>query len=331
MLEILAASAASLAASLAATPALVRLLRRRGVTAPDLHKPGLPRVASPGGPALIAALAIGLCCAYAVSPDPVLPAVLLSATAGFAVGYVDDRRVTPGWFKPAALAGAAAPLLLMGAYDHSLSFPVFGAVNIPVLYVGVAAAAVSISGNTVNSIDIFNGLASGFVAIAGTALTAGIVIIESAGPSPQYGAAAASAALTLAAAGFYRHHRFPSSVFPGNSGALALGTAYGAVAVASGAEVVAAVAVLPAMLNSFLYVASVRRLAEHRDVARPVRLGGDSKLHDTGDARAPMTLARLMLSRRPMGEKEAAGAILRLAAFSGALAVLTALIQGWLA
>lgn len=330
MLEILAASAASAAVSLAATPPLVRLLRRRGSTAPDLHKPGLPQVASPGGPALMAALAAGMCAAYALSPSAHVLAVLASALAGFAVGCVDDRRVTPGWFKPAALAGAAAPLLLAGAYDHSLVFPLFGAVSIPVLYAGVAAAAVSVSGNTVNSIDIFNGLASRFVAIAGGALTAGILIIESASPSPQYGAAAAGAALTFAAVGFYRYHRFPSSVFPGNSGALALGTAYGAVAVAGGAEVVAAVAALPAVLNSFLYLASVRRLAEHRGVARPVKLGADSKLRDAGDERAPMTLARLLLSRRPMTEQEASGAVLRLAAFSGVLAVATAAMQGWL-
>ncbi len=328
MLEILAASAASLAVSLAATPPLIRALRRRGSTAPDLHKPGRPQVASPGGPALLAGIAAGLCAAYLFSPGPDLLAVLLTAAAGFAVGYVDDRKVTPGWFKPAALAGAAAPLLLLGAYDHSLAFPLFGPVSIPVLYAGVAVAAVSVSGNTVNSIDIFNGLASGFVAIAGAALTAGILVVESLGPSPEYGAAAAGAALTFAALGFRRYHRFPSSVFPGNSGALALGAAYGAVAVAGGAEVIAAVAALPAVLNSFLYLASVRRLAEHRDVARPVRLGQDSKLHDTRDALAPMTLARLILSRRPMGEKEAAGAILRLAAFSGALAVITALLQG---
>lgn len=331
MLEMLAAAAASLAASLALTPPLVKLLRRRGCTVPDLHKRGRPPVASPGGPALLAALAAGLCAAYALSPDPALPAVLLAALGGFAVGYVDDRRVTPGWFKPAALACAAAPLLALGAYDHSLAFPVFGSVSIPVLYVGVAAAAVSISGNTVNSIDIFNGLASGFVAVAGAALTAGIVIVESMGPSPEYGAAAAGAALTLAALGFRRYHRFPSSVFPGNSGALTLGAAYGAVAVAGGAEVIAAVAALPAVLNSFLYLASVRRLAEHREVARPVRLGADSKLYDTKDALAPMTLARLMLSANPMGERQAARAILRLAAFSGALAVLTALLQGWFA
>ena len=331
MLEIAAASAASLAASLAATPPLMRLLRKRGITVPDLHKPGLPRVASPGGPALMAALAAGMCAAYVFSPDIRVLAVLISAAAGFAVGCIDDRRVMPGWFKPAALAGAAAPLLLMGAYDHSLVFPVFGAVNVPVLYVGVAVVAVSVSGNAINSIDIFNGLASRFVAIAGAALTAGIVIIESASPSPEYGPAAAGAALVFAALGFSRYHRFPSLIFPGNSGALVLGTAYGAVAVAGGAEIVAAVALLPAILNSFLYLASVRRLAEHRSVARPVRLGSDSKLYDARDARAPMTLARLILSRQPMGEKEAANAILRLAIFSGALAVLTAALQGWLA
>lgn len=331
MLEIAAASAVSLAASLAATPPLIHLLRKRGITVPDLHKSGLPRVASPGGPALMVALAVGMCAAYIFSPDIHVLAVLISAAAGFAVGCIDDRRVMPGWFKPVALAGAAAPLLLMGAYDHSLAFPVFGAVNVPVLYVGVAMVAVSVSGNAINSIDIFNGLASRFVAIAGAALTAGIVIIESTNSSPEYGPAAAGAALVFTALGFSRYHRFPSLIFPGNSGALVLGTAYGAVAITGGAEIVAAVALLPAILNSFLYLASVRRLAEHRSVARPVRLGSDSKLYDTRDARAPMTLARLILSRKPMGERETANAILRLAAFSGALAVFTAALQGWLA
>ena len=58
-------------------------------------------------------------------------AILITTSAAFAIGYVDDRKVMGGWFKPATLAIAAIPIILLGAYDTDLAFPLFGTVQIP--------------------------------------------------------------------------------------------------------------------------------------------------------------------------------------------------------
>ena len=42
-----------------------------------------------------------------------------------------------GWFKPVTLAIAALPIIFLGAYDSDLAFPLFGDVQIPLLYLGL--------------------------------------------------------------------------------------------------------------------------------------------------------------------------------------------------
>ena len=87
-------------------------------------------------------------------------AVIVVSILGFTVGIIDDRKVMGGWFKPVALAFCAAPILLLGAYDSNLDFPLFGSVKIPSLYMALIVFMIPITGNTINSIDILNGLSS---------------------------------------------------------------------------------------------------------------------------------------------------------------------------
>ena len=76
-----------------------------------------------------------------------------------------------GWFKPVALAIAAIPTIALGAYETDLAFPLFGDVQIPVLYLGLIILMIPITGNTINSIDVLNGVASGFMVIASFSLS----------------------------------------------------------------------------------------------------------------------------------------------------------------
>lgn len=314
-----AASAAAFLAVYLMTPPLTRLLNSRGMAVPDIAKPGGVMVARPGGISIIAGIVSGGAVFYALLPIPEVPAVLGTAVGAFLVGYVDDRRVMGGWFKPVMLGIAAAPILLFGAYDTDLAFPIFGDVHIPVLYLAVIVITVSLTGNTINSIDVVNGAASGFMVIATFALAACLFVMQS------YEVAALSLVLGFASLAFYRYHRLPSSIFPGDSGALAFGSTYGALAIVGGAEVAAAVALLPAVVNSFLFLSSVKAVKEHRQVkGRPVELTKDYKMRATRDPRAAVTLVRLLLAGGPMTEGQVCRAILKLAAFAGALAVATA-------
>jgi len=305
------------------TPVLTRYLAAKNATVPDRHKrPGVT-VARPGGPAIIAGILASEGVLYLFAPSASILAIMATSLLAFVVGIVDDMRVMGGWFKPLALVGAAVPIILLGAYETNLAFPLFGEVQIPLLYLGIIALMIPITGNTINSIDVLNGVASGFMAIAGAALTISLIIMQ------NYEVAAASAPLVFVSLAFYRFHRLPSRIFPGDSGALAFGAMYGVIAIVGEVEIIAAIALLPAVINSFLFLASVRRIVEHREIkAKPVSVTDELKLEATKDPAAPVTLVRIIVSRHPMSERQVAFVIFRLAVFAGALAVISALLMG---
>lgn len=308
--------------ALALMPLLIRALVTRNIVVPDVHKEKGTNVARPAGPAILAGFVAGELALYAMLPSDALIAVILATGAAFVVGLVDDIRTMGGWFKPVALVGAAIPILVIGVYDTNLAFPFFGTVQIPILYVGVVVAMMVIMGNTLNSIDVLNGIASAFMAIAGAALAISLCIMG------RHDVALACVPIIAVSLALYHYHKNPSRIFPGDSGALALGCMYGGVAIIGGVEVIAAIIMLPAILNSFLFLSSVRRVVEHRKLgARPTRMRDDQRLEATDDPRAPVTLVRLLLLSGPMSEQQLTRAVLRLAAFSACLGIATTIVS----
>jgi UDP-N-acetylglucosamine--dolichyl-phosphate N-acetylglucosaminephosphotransferase len=251
-------------------------------------------------------------------------AILVTTVIAFAVGYIDDKRVMPGWFKPIALLAAAIPLATMHYLDADgdYLYLIFGSAYIPLLYIPLIFVIIPITGNTINSIDVLNGVASGFMIIATIPLLASIAIF---GDPVVFMAALPLLFSTIA---FYKYHKFPSRIFPGDTGTLLLGSMYGALAIAGRSEIVGVIALLPAVMNSFLFLASVKRIVEHRQVkARPTTLMDDFKLAASKDKAAPATLVRLILADGPLGEKEIGYQIFKLAGFTALLAFASIAIQ----
>ena len=305
------------------TPKLIVFLEQRNLAVKDVNKRGDVMVARPGGISIIAGIIASELTLYAFLPLTEILAVTITTFGAFAAGYIDDRRVMGGWFKPIALAVVSLPIILLGTYDTGLAFPLFGTVQIPVLYIGLIVAMIVITGNTINSIDVLNGVASSFMVVASFTLTVCLFVVQ------NYEVAIISLPLGLVSLAFYRYHKNPSRIFPGDSGALALGGMYGAIAIVGGVEVIAAVALLPAIINSFLFLASVKKIVEHRQLkVKPVEHTADFKLKATNQ-NTRVTLLRLILAiSGPLTESQACYAILRLAIFSGVLAVITAFMMG---
>ena len=93
-------------------------------------------------------------------------------------------------------------------------------------------------------------------------------------------------------------------------------------------EIVAAIALLPAVINSFLFLSSMRRIVEHRQIKeKPVTLTDDFKLKATSEKKAPITLVRLILVGGPLSEKQVGHTIFKLAIFSGILAIISAIMM----
>ena len=304
------------------TPFLIKALEKRNLTVKDYNRVGGAMVPRPGGPSIMTGILTSELVLYVFFPTVEIIAILVTTSLAFVVGIIDDRKVLGGWFKPVALAVSAIPIILLGAYDSNLAFPLFGSVKIPALYLALIVFMIPITGNTINSIDVLNGVASGFMTIASFALTVSLFITQ------NYEIALASLPLGFVSLAFYKYHKFPSRIFPGDSGALTLGAMYGVIAIVGHVEIIAAVALLPAVINSFLFLSSVKRIIEHREVkSKPVAHTDDFKLMATTDKDAPVTLVRLILAGGPMTEKQIVGIIFKLALFSAAIAIITAFMM----
>ncbi len=304
------------------TPPLIKFLQKRNYTVIDKHKKGHVMIARPGGISIIAGIIASEIILYAFLQMNEILAVMITTFLAFVIGYIDDRKAMGGWFKPIGLALAALPIIFLGAYDSDLAFPLFGEVHIPILYLAMIIFMIVITGNTINSIDVLNGVASGFMVIASFSLSIALFILQ------NYEIAIISLPLGFVSLAFYKYHKIPCKIFPGDSGALTLGAMYGAIAIVGQVEVIAAVALLPSVLNSILFLASVKKIVDHRELnEKPVELTDDFKLKATKNKKARISLVRLIVANTPLSEKEVCNVIFKLALFSAGLAIITAFMM----
>lgn len=189
------------------TPPLIKILEKRNLTVKDVNKKGDVMIARPGGPTIIAGIIASEIVLYAFLQLNEILAIIITTFAAFVIGYVDDRKVKGAWFKPVALGFAAIPIILLGAYDSDLAFPLFGTVQIPILYLALIIFMIPITGNTINSIDVLTGVASGFMVIASFSLSICLFIMQ------NYEIAIVSLPLGFVSLAFYKYHKIPSKIF----------------------------------------------------------------------------------------------------------------------
>jgi UDP-N-acetylglucosamine--dolichyl-phosphate N-acetylglucosaminephosphotransferase len=304
------------------------------MTVLDYHKENKPQIPRPGGPAIIAAVVVCELSIFGLTGNlSVLGLSLVTLISG-TIGVVDDLKTLGGIAKPALLLIGGIPLLALQyffpnavVYNHHLYLPLFSTpTNIPLIYPLLVLVAIPVVTNTINTIDVLNGVVSGFILIAFVPVLLGMSVRLMIGKEEPVVFISIFPVIAAAAA-FYLFHKFPSRIFPGDSGAMALGAAYGTIAIIGGVEVVAVIAILPAIMNSFFFLSSVKRLVEHRDLkSQPTLIQPDGKIAASHDPKAPVTLMRLLVSGKPKTEKEIGRDILILTSFSSFLAILTVMM-----
>lgn len=306
------------------TPLIIKILSNRGMLVQDYHKPGKPLIPKPGGPVIIISLILGELIIYLATGEiNALVLLLVTAIAGI-IGILDDIFTLSGVLKPALLIAASLPILLFGAYNSHIEFPIFGDVRLSIIYPLLVLIAIPVTANTINTIDVLNGAVSGFIAIASVPLIFALLFMGS------FNSVLLVLPLLSVSIGFFIFHRFPSKIFPGDSGSLSLGAIYGAIVIVGGIEVIGVIALLPAILNSFFFLSSVKRLVEHRLIKeRPVKVLDGNMLAASRNGSAPITLVRLILADGPLLEKDVTLNILKLVSFSSLLAIITAVLT-WL-
>ena len=303
------------------TPAFIEYLTRKGRVVVDYHKPGKLMVPRPAGPVLLIGVVISEIILYFLILDVKIISVLLTTIIAFIIGYIDDLKTMPGWFKPAALILAAIPIIVLGTHGNYLGL-IFDSAFIPILYILLILSIIPIVGNTINSIDVFNGVASGFIIITMIPLLVSVILFS------NTNVFLIGLPLLFGCIAMYQYHKFPSKIFLGDSGTLLLGSMYAGISIVGNSEIIGVIALLPAVMNSFLFLSSVKKIVEHREVkTRPVTICDDFRLMASKDNSAPATLVRLILARGPLSEQEIITRIFILATFSSILAIISIGIQ----
>jgi UDP-N-acetylglucosamine--dolichyl-phosphate N-acetylglucosaminephosphotransferase len=321
----------------ATMPGYMRMLGRRGRLANDVHKAAGAKVPTPAGPLLILAIVAGEAGIYLVAESSIpLAAIAVTLVAG-GVGLYDDVRGLGGIVKPLLLCFAAVPLILLemvhqSLYNAQLYFPLFGGTGTHyIIFAILIVAAMPVASNAFNMLDAFNGELSGFTVLATAALMIAIVMRAVSSASFDYIRLAATLPLAAAALCFYFYNRYPSRIFDGDSGSLMFGALFAALAIIGGVEIAALVAAIPAVLNSYYILSSIRGFVEHKKMAaRPTFLGDDGRLHASAAAGAPTTLVKMMLTREPLGERDLVRGILMLTAYACFLSVITSAMTWFL-
>ena len=288
------------------TPAFIKYLNKKGSEVVDYHKPGKPFIPRPAGPVLLIGIVIAEIILYLLIPDIKIISVLLTTIIAFFIGYIDDKKTMPGWFKPAALILAAVPIIVLGSHGNYLGL-IFDSAFIPLLYILLILSIVPI--------DVFNGVASGFIIITMIPVLVSIILFGNTNVFLM------SLPLLFGCIAIYHYHKFPSKIFLGDSGTLLLGSMYAGILIAGNSEIIGVIALLPAVMNSFLFLSSVKKIVEHRQVkTRPVTICDDFRLMASKDSSAPATLVRLILANGPLSEQEIIRRIFILGTFSSILA-----------
>ena len=196
------------------------------------------------------------------------------------VAYLDDRRrLGPIPQLVGQFAIAAVPVSF-GLWIDSIALPYLQVIPLPA-WIGVPLTLLWLVAmiNTMNLVDVMDGLAGGI------GLIAAVTLFLRSYWFAQYTIAVLPLALAGCCLGFLRRNWHPASLFMGTSGSMFLGYALGTLAIIGGVKVGTAVVVLGLPMLDVVWVI-LRRLAGGRS---PLK-GGDSE-------HLPQRLVRLGLSQ----------------------------------
>lgn len=315
-------------------PPFLRALIRVGRVSTDAHKSPPSKVPEPAGPVLFLGALAGEFIVAVGFRSWIPMAVVLGSAVAFAIGLWDDLRVLGGKTKPlllvlAGLAFVGMVLVKPDLYRADLTFPILGDTSPHfTIYTLLAVAAFPVVANAFNMMDAFNGEVSWFALLTSLSLLFGAALRYIATAGFSLARVASVLPLVAIAAAFLIFNRYPSRAFDGDSGALTFGAMFAGLAITSGVEIAAMIAIVPAILNSFYTLSSVRGFVERRKMAsRPTYIGEDGLLHASLEPGTPNTLIRLLLLDGPLSERDLVKSIVYLTVlavtFSAAISALT--------
>ena len=309
-------------------PSLIRKMRAGGMVGKDVNKASKAEVTELGGIAALFAFSVSLSLVVGlqkllgnVAEPPFLAAISVFFMAAM-IGLIDDISNMKQRLKAIVLAFAALPLMLVHLGPEVIDLPFGWTINFTgsmYLLYWIILVPIGVTGlaNAVNMSAGYNGLESGQVAIvAGSLLLIGYLR-----DVPSY-ALLILATLVGCAIGLFYFNRYPAKVFIGDVGTMGLGAAIAAAVVLGHLEFYGIVAIMPAFYEgaATVYYGLQGKNGKRRTACHDPILLPDGRLRPSTGAER-YTLANLILSKRPMGERSLVRVLLSLYALCSVAAI----------
>lgn len=302
-------------------PLGIKLLKSKGWTGVDVHKPVRAECAESGGLVILLTLSVSfiLMLLTGCLDRAGIGACLTIVSAGL-VGFLDDMFTLRQRNKVLLMMLAGLPLTICYTGAGSIRLPLVGIIEFGAFYyMLVIILAVNVASNLTNMLAGFNGLEAGFASVA-----CGFLSIVSLARG-EWTAAFISLASLGALLAFLRYNWYPAKVFPGDSGTLMFGAIIASTAVLSGTEFLAVSLMIPAIFDFVLKMQHGKPFAQRR-------LYGDTKVNEAGILSPPgyAAFSHAFMKVAPTSERRLVLLILLSETLIGVLAlVMMLLLGGW--
>ena len=303
-----------------------KFMFRHGIIGIDVHKLDSPKIPEMCGITIVIGVTISAIIVSLLYPEQKTWIIAFISTTLIAaiVGILDRITKIGPKLKPVLVALGAIPIIFLAVYNPYPEFPFIGVTRLTIIYPILIPIALAVTANSVNMLDVFNGSMTGTCSIALLGMIICMIMMG------RIEAATLGAALLGSLLAFHIFNKFPAKIFSGDVGSLFIGASIGALAIFGRIEVAAITAMMPHIMNAFYGLATVGRLYERKEIStRPIKVLEDGRLDVNKDSKAPITLARMILARRPLMEFEVTRRMYMLSAVSAILAVLTQFIIIW--
>jgi UDP-N-acetylglucosamine--dolichyl-phosphate N-acetylglucosaminephosphotransferase len=266
MLEILIAAVVSFVVVVVFMPSVIKMLKEKGITGTDVHKPEKPEVPKGAGFVILFAIAFALLVVIGLTTFETLGvemvglfAALVSILLASMIGLLDDQLDFRNRAKVILPMVATIPMIALSVGTPTMNIPFIGVVNFGVAYaLIIVPLMMTFIIDASNMYGGMNGLEVGLGSINAFGIVLYVILIpimqDTAMTSGQLQAGIVAAALLGAALGFLIFNRYPAKVLPGDVGRLPVGAAMAAALIIGNMDRLAILMYIPFGINFILYL-----------------------------------------------------------------------------
>lgn len=266
MIEILIAVLVSFLLVLLITPKAIQILKEKGLTGIDVHKPEKPEIPKGAGTVFLFAIVFALLVilglttfeSFEIEMVGILAALVSILMAGM-IGLMDDTLDFSNKTKIALPLIATIPMIAMSVGTPTMSIPFIGTINFGIAYaLLIVPLMMTFIIDATNMYAGMNGLEAGLASINASGLIIYVLLTpilqgESIS-SKQMEAAIISAALLGASLAFLVFNKYPAKVLMGDVGTLPIGATIAAALIIGNMDRLAILMYSPFAVNFLLYL-----------------------------------------------------------------------------